>query len=312
MNQQLKDWQSSGEYISYSAHQHQVFVKQVGNPNASSDKTLLLLHGFPESSYSYNAVLQGLTQTFDRIILFDMIGYGWSDKPVETFSYSLLEQADIAFQVWKYFGITGGHILSHDMCVSVATEILTRHEHHLLPDWFSDGLKSVTFTNGSMILKFSKLRITQKILLSRYGALLGKVISYPLFSKQVKGAHGNSNLTNEAIQALWTANTYQDGTRKSYLTIKYLNDRKQFEQTRWMPALSQTQLPIHICWGEDDQVAQVIMAKYLKEKTCPHATLTIMENVGHFGQLGNPKKWLEAVALFYQSIILIPNEKTRE
>lgn len=299
MNQQLHQWKSTGEFITYSAHQHKVFVKQVGNPTASADKTLLLLHGFPESSYSYHAVLEGLMEHFERIILFDMIGYGWSDKPVEEFSYSLFEQADIAFRVWKHFGITGGHLLSHDMGVSVATEILTRHENDLIPDWFSAGLQSVTFTNGSMVLKYSKLRITQKILLSKYGKLLGNVVSYPLFSRQVKGAHGNSNLSNEEIQNLWQANLLQDGQKKSYLTIKYLNDRKQFEKTRWLPALSQTKLPIHFCWGDDDQVAQIIMAHHLKEKVCLSAKLTVMSGVGHFGQLGSPQKWLECVLAFY-------------
>ena len=165
MHTKLTQWESSGEYITYGPFQHKVFVKQIGNTNATVDKTLLLLHGFPESSYSYNAVLDGLSTVFDRIILFDMIGYGLSDKPIENYSYALLEQAETAFEVWKHFGITGGHMLSHDMGDSVATEIVARHENDLMPSWFSDGLQSLTFTNGSMVLELAALRITQKLLL---------------------------------------------------------------------------------------------------------------------------------------------------
>ena len=299
MSPKLTAWKSTGEYISYGPFQHQLFVKQLGNPAATADKTLLLIHGFPESSYSYHAIVDGLSKTFDRIILFDMLGYGWSDKPTENYTYSLFEQADTVFEVWKHFGITGGHLLSHDMGDSVATEIVARHENGIMPAWFSDGLQSLTFTNGSMVLELADLRITQKILLSSYGHLMRNVTTFKIFDQQVRSAHGNKNLSTEAIQALWDLNTLQDGQKKTYLTIKYLNDRKRFEKTRWLPALAQTKLPVHICWGDEDAVARVAMAHYLKEKICTNATLTIMKGLGHFCQLGSPDQWVEYVSAFY-------------
>lgn len=302
MTPQLKSWQSTGSYISYGPFQHKIFVKQVGNPNAASDKTLLLIHGFPESSYSYHAIIEGMRQLFDRIILFDMLGYGWSDKPTKGYTYSLFEQADTVFTVWKHFGIKGGHILAHDMGDSVTTEIVARHENDQLPSWFSDGIQSLTFTNGSMVLELADLRITQKILLSRFGPLFKNVLSFKLFNQQVSSAHGNDHLSDEAIKNLWEANCLQDGHRKTYLTIKYLNDRKRFEKTRWLPALGQTKLPVHLCWGDQDAVARVEMAYYLKEKICKEATLTIMKGLGHFCQLGSPEKWVEYVSGFYRKI----------
>lgn len=301
MSPQLSAWKEAGEYITYCPFQHQLFVKQMGNPNASPQKTLLLLHGFPESSYSYHAVLNGMLKVFDRIILFDMIGYGWSDKPTENYSYSLLEQADTAFHVWKHFGVKGGHLLGHDMGDSVATEILTRHENDLMPAWFSEGLQSVTFTNGGMVLELAKLRTTQKILLSRYNFILRNIITFGIFKHQVQSAHGNKNLSKAEIQTLWQSNLLQEGHRKTYLTIQYLNDRKQFEKTRWLPALSQTQLPVHLCWGDEDAVASVAIAHYLKENVCKDAKLTIMKGSGHFCQLGNPDKWIESVSTFYEN-----------
>ena len=299
MPPQLSTWKSSGEFIPYGPFQHQLFVKQLGNPTASAKKTLLLIHGFPESSYSFHKVVNGLLEKFDRIILFDMLGYGWSDKPTENYTYSLFEQADAVFEVWKHFGIKGGHLLSHDMGDSVATEILARHENGLMPAWFSDGLQSLTFTNGSMVLELASLRITQKVLLSSYGHLMKNLATFKLFNQQVRSAHGNQNLSAEDIELLWKGNTLQDGQKKSYLTIKYLNDRKRFEKTRWLPALAQTKLPIHICWGNEDAVAKVEMAYYLKENICLNATLTIMEGLGHFCQLGSPEKWVRDVNGFY-------------
>ena len=105
----------------------------------------------------------------------------------------------------------------------------------------------------------------------------------------------------DEVRNLWDANTLQNGHRKIYLTIKYLNDRKRFEKARWLPALSRTKLPLHLCWGDQDAVAVIAMAHHLKEKVCPQATLTVMEGLGHFGQWGNPEKWVEAVGGFYRA-----------
>ena len=300
MSPQLKQWESNGEYIEFSPNRHRLFVKAIGEVNASADKTLLLIHGFPESSYSFHRIIDGMLKIFDRIILLDMIGYGFSDKPIEDFAYSLMSQADAVMATWRHFGVKGGHVVSHDMGTSVATEILARHENQMMPGWFSEGLKSMTFTNGSMVLKFSKLRITQKILLSKYGHLMKNFTTFGLFNHQVRSAHGNEKLLAEAVERLWELNTLKEGHKKAYLTIKYLNDRKQFEKTRWSPALVASDLPIHFCWGDDDQVARIEMAYHLKEHIQPKATLTVMEGVGHFCQLGNPDRWVECVGEFYQ------------
>jgi pimeloyl-ACP methyl ester carboxylesterase len=239
-------------------------------------------------------------KTFDRIILFDMLGYGLSDKPETEYSFSLLEQADTAFEVWKHFNITGGHILAHDMGVSVTTEIIARHENKLLPSWFTNGIKSVTFTNGSMVLSLSKLRISQKLLNSDYGEFFNKYSTFKMFKHQIKSAHGNNNISDEEIDILYAFNELQDGNKKMHLTIKYLRDRTKFEKTRWLPALAKTKLPIHLCWGDADKVARIRMATYLKENVCKDATFTTMKGLGHFGQIGSPEKWVAYVSAYYK------------
>ena len=76
---QLKQWESEGRYLKTVLFQHKVFCKDVGNPAAPPDRTLLLLHGFPESSFSFHKVVEGLAKLFERVVLFDFPGYGLSD-----------------------------------------------------------------------------------------------------------------------------------------------------------------------------------------------------------------------------------------
>jgi len=296
---ELKQWKSEGDYLITRLSRHRVFYKEVGSSDASPENTLLLLHGFPESSFSYHKILKGMSVVFDRIILFDMPGYGLSDKPVENYSYSLFEQADVALQVWRQLGVSGGHLLSHDMGDSVATELAARYVSGVMPGWFSAGFQSFTFTNGSMVLDLADLRVTQKILLSRLGRFMGHFLNVSMFRQQVRSAHGNGKISERDIELLWDNIRQQDGQKKSHLTIQYINDRKRFEKTRWLPSLARLKKPVHICWGEDDSVARVEVARYLKNNVCPDATLTIMPETGHFCQLGNPEEWIRSVKTFY-------------
>lgn len=299
--QKLEDWKAQGQYLSLGLQNWNVFVQDLGNKNSSAKETLLLLHGFPESSYSFHAVLEGLLGHFKRLVLFDFVGFGWSDKPSACFSYSLLEQTDIALSLWTKLGVTGGHLLAHDMGNSVATELAARQVQGQFPAAFKDGILSYTFTNGSVVLELARLRITQKLLLSHWGAALKSISSYPLFRNQIKSAHGNFNLAEEEIQLLWEGNCLQEGHRKNHLTIKYIKDRRRFEKSRWLPALTHLAVPIHLCWGTDDAVARVTIPNYLKEHICPQAQLSLMQNVGHFCQLDQPRLWLKTILQFYHT-----------
>lgn len=58
--------------------------------NISPEKTLIILHGFPTSTYDYVDALDYLKTEFSRVILMDFIGFGFSDKP-SNYSYSLFE-----------------------------------------------------------------------------------------------------------------------------------------------------------------------------------------------------------------------------
>ena len=300
MSPELEDWKSKGQFISFGHQQLKLFVLEFGDSSASPDDTLLILHGFPESSYSFQAVIDSLATRFKRIVLFDMLGYGMSDKPETGYSYSLIDQADSAFHVWNHFGVKGGHLLSHDMGISVATEIIARYNQGFMPNWFSEGFKSLTLTNGSMVLELAALRSTQKILLSKYGKRMSGLTSYKLFKQQVTSAHGNDRLTEEQLKLFWELNTLQKGNRKSYLTIHYLRERLLYEKTRWLPALSKLKIPIHLCWGDLDQVARIEMAYYLKEHIIPNADFTIMKGLGHFCQMGSPEEWSGYILAWYK------------
>ncbi|RZI87887.1 MAG: alpha/beta fold hydrolase, partial [Microbacterium sp.] len=78
-------WRASGRTVRIDGRD--LFVHDSGQ----GDVPVVVIHGFPGSSYDWAGVV-GLLP--GRVIAFDLPGYGFSDKS-PTASYSLFSQADV-------------------------------------------------------------------------------------------------------------------------------------------------------------------------------------------------------------------------
>lgn len=299
---ELRDWRERGARRVATPLGHEAFVIDEGNPAAGPDATLVLLHGFPESSFSFAGAFPLLAERFERVFSFDFIGFGFSDKPADGFAYSLIEQADVALRMIREAGITGCHFVAHDMGDSVMTEILARLNANR-PQWFSEGARSVSFTNGSMVLGDAKLRLGQRALISPFGPLLARITdSLTIFEKQVVSAQGNDRLTEEQIIDMYSA--AGTGAPKGLMAelTGYIKERRRFEASRWLPALRNCEAPVQICWGGDDAVAPVAIAHRLKAEVKPEAELTVIDGLGHFAQIQDPARWYEGLSPFWDRL----------
>src|SRR5262245_42749831 len=142
---------------------HRIFGREVFTvtEGVGDGLPILVLHGFPSSSRDFLPALPVLAAR-RRVIVHDHLGFGYSDKPVD-YSYSLLEQAEVALELWRSLGVTRGHLLAHDYGTSVATEILARKDRGLA----SLDVASVTFCNGSVYQELASITPSQRLLKSR-------------------------------------------------------------------------------------------------------------------------------------------------
>ncbi len=281
----INAWKKKGSYV--TTGKYRLFVIDQGNkPNR---ETLLLLHGYPTSSYEYYKVLPILTQKY-RVVVHDHLGFGFSDKP-ESYSYSLLEQADYALLLWNRLGIEQAHIVAHDYGCSIATELVTRNELGLCPI----KIQSVTLTNGSIHIELARLRFIQKLLKHPFWG--PKVVKFTtkntytrslrkLFSTQYQGL-------NTELEALYALTRRNNGQLVIPKITQYLNERFKFH-SRWVGALIRTSLTVYIVWGEADPIAVVEMADVLEEEI-RNSHKTVLPDVGHFPALEAPELWANTI-----------------
>jgi pimeloyl-ACP methyl ester carboxylesterase len=284
LSTELADWKRRGQTLDVFGRE--VFVIEAGEPDA---EPLVILHGYPSSSFDYHQVLGLLAERF-RVIIHDHIGFGLSAKP-EDYSYSLIEQADIALGVWRQLGVGSGHLLAHDYGTSVATELLARRERDLL-DFDVDA---VTLCNGSMHVELAEMSTLQKLLPVRgVGPLVAKLANHTIFRAQIRRILGEGgSVSDHEIDLMWEALEYAGGRKVIPQIARYQYERKAFWH-RWIGALKALDLPCHVVWGRQDAVAVAEIAETLAGEV-PGARLTWLDDLGHYPMLEDPNRWARAV-----------------
>lgn len=277
-------WQTLGKY--HQIGDHKIFAIEAGE----GEETLVILHGYPSASFDYYKVLEMWKPHF-RVIIHDHLGFGFSDKP-KNYSYSLLEQAEVAQQLWQKLGVKKAHLLAHDYGTSVATEIIYRRNIGIEPI----EIQSATLGNGSMLIEMSKLLLSQKLLYhSFFGPWLAKLSSRGYFKYNMRKIWWDKSKCDDAeLDILWDMLTANGGREALPKITQYIPERFKF-WNRWIAnGLYKTELPINILWADKDPIAVVAMAQEL-HKNIPNNRLQILENIGHYPMLEAPEVYGNAV-----------------
>lgn len=271
----VSQWMMSGSYFEHN--KHRIFYKRTA---ASKKPTVLLIHGFPTASYDFATVWPLLAKKFN-LITADMLGFGFSDKPTDH-PYSIIEQADMLLALLERERISAFHILAHDYGVSVAQEILARQAKSKKP------ALSVCFLNGGLYPEFHKPLLVQKLMLTPLGPLLAYFFTKGKLRASFDAIFGNKKASDEEIEAFWELIDYHNGRRVVPKLLHYMNERHQYRE-RWVNAMEQTQIPVHMINGPLDPISGEHLAKAFAERN-PRAKVSSLPGVGHYPQTEAPEK----------------------
>ncbi|QSI32114.1 alpha/beta fold hydrolase [Variovorax sp. RKNM96] len=101
-----------------------IFYREAGDPALPA---LLLLHGFPASSFMYRGLIERLAHRF-HVIAPDYPGFGHSDAPsVVEFSYTFDSLADIVGKFTEQLGLERYALYMQDFGGPVGFRLATRH-----------------------------------------------------------------------------------------------------------------------------------------------------------------------------------------
>ncbi|GIU53797.1 alpha/beta fold hydrolase [Shewanella sp. KT0246] len=294
--QKLTQWLNQGYFHKHCFAKHfenNVFVKQTGNKGLPA---LLLIHGFPTSSYDWQPIWDELTQHFHLITL-DMVGFGYSDKPTD-FPYSFDAQANLIEDVVASIGIEKVHILSHDYGNTVTQELLARqHDAQQNQTPLTFEILSSVLLNGGIFPEVIHPILIQKLLLSPIGFIVAKGMGYNAFKRNFDNIC-SINIEENELRKYWQLIQHNQGNRIFHKLIQYMKERVKYRD-RWVGALQQNTSPMRFINGLEDPISGRDMLKRYQELITNPDTISLA-GVGHYPQVEAPEQVLEHAFFFWK------------
>ena len=254
---------------------------------------LLLIHGYPTSSWDWNFIWRDIAAHF-RLAALDMLGFGLSEKP-GNIAYSIFSQADFQEALLEHLGVSEAHILAHDYGDTVAQELLARQNDGAL----SFAIKSVVFLNGGLFPELHRARPVQKFGLTPFGFLIGLVMSRARFRKSFDELFGaDTKASDEELDAYWALIQEGGGRRILHKLLAYIPERRK-NRERWVGALRASSVPLRLIDGGADPVSGAHLYRHYRE-FAPNADAVLLDEIGHYPQTEAPAAVVAAFLDFHR------------
>lgn len=256
-----------------------VHVERVG-----SGPTLLLIHGFGGSTFSWREVQPALAADFDVVAL-DLSGFGYTERPKSDASYTVQAQAGLVLRLLDALGVSEADVAGHSYGAGLALHLAQTHPDRVRTLILVDGGPNEGApANVATIPAF--LRPLFACLLERFfltrDAIRGFLVGYVHRDEIVTDAVVDGYLARLRVEGL--ADTL-NGLSES------MNHR--------LPAIDLAVIgqPTLVIWGTHDGVFPISAGRRLAERI-PDAAFVEFENSGHLPMEEEPERFVEVVRDF--------------
>jgi len=282
LTERVRAWQGRGHSEEFRGYEIHTFRRQGDGP------LLLLLHGFPSSSYDWRLLLE--QKLPPNVLAFDFLGFGLSDKPRDH-DYSLFWQADLSEELVRRHGEGRPvFILAHDMGTSVANELMARD----LEGKLEMEIAGIVLFNGSMVLEVASPTPAQRALRSPLGPLVARLSSERFFRHQFGSVFSAAHpLGDGEAEDQWSLVCHNGGRTLGHRLVSYMDQREEHAE-RWHGAIREWAGELSLAWGMHDPVATTAVLASLRELR-PGVAVSELPELAHYPQLEDPARLARAL-----------------
>ena len=285
---------ASGTFVEPSVVRggHKIYVRDY----RGSGPAFVLMHGFPDNLHIYDELAQILAAKGHRVVTFDFLGYGGSDKPADH-SYSARGLEDDLHAVVETLRIAPIIPVAHD--ASGPTAINWSLEH---PDWIAKLVLLNCYYGSEPTLKFPEL--ISLFADPAYRDLARAIISDPeqfgwllTFQGNQFGREAPVAFRERAQKILVPAIRAQFRATPSaaiaFMSLTAELHSAVFANTKRVPEFAKFRKPVELIWGAGDPYLNVGVAQNIKNSFC-HSKLTPLR-LGHWPQIDAPEEVAKAL-----------------
>ena len=255
-----------------------VYVEQAG----VSGETVVLLHGFGASSYSWRRVIPELAKSF-RVVAIDLNGFGYTERPRDAASYTREGQERLILGVLDALGIRRAHFIGHSYGGGLTLFLSARHPERMLSMVLVDS-SAPTYPDD------------RRSRMARIRPLNAVFLEYALRVAFVRRSLAHSfydpSVATPELARAYLARLQVEGERDAYygLTARLGPPGAGVDLTR-------IEVPALIVWGANDPLIQPALGREAA-RLLPHAQFSLIEKTGHVPIEERPLEWLRIVLPF--------------
>jgi haloalkane dehalogenase len=256
----------------------------------------VLMHGFPDNLGIYNRLAPLLAAAGQRVVVFDFLGYGGSDKPAD-YPYTArnlegdLEAVADALQLEKVIPVA--HDASGPTAINWSLEHQDRVAAVALLNTYYDAAPALRFPEFINLFSDPEYRSLATALIidpAQFGWLLD--FQGRQFLRDAPSAIQElaQKMLVPVVRGQFAATP---SSAPAFLSLTRELREKVQANTRRVPDLSGLDRPVSLIWGAGDPYLNPGVAEHLKG-LFPDADLTVLQ-AGHWPQIDTPNDVAEAL-----------------
>jgi 2-hydroxy-6-oxonona-2,4-dienedioate hydrolase len=243
-----------------------------GMPN-NGTKDLVLLHGLGASSERWLLVAPTLSKYF-RVIVPDIVGFGYSDKP--TVEYTMDFFVDFFSEFLCNLSIKRPHIIGSSFGGHLAAEYAIRHKRNI---------DKMVLASPAGIMRTSTPVLDQYIMAALYPTYENAYKAFRDLAYDVSAV--NDEIVTDFVKRMSLPNA-------KYAFMSTLLGMRYSQPLRGR--LSSVITPTLVIWGDCDRMIPVQYAKEFKE--IPNSELIVIKDCGHTPYIEKPMTFNRVVLKF--------------
>jgi pimeloyl-ACP methyl ester carboxylesterase len=261
------------------------------------DETLLILHGFATSSYDYHKIIDELKKSY-RVIIPDLIGFGFSSKPKHYF-YTAKDQASLLTVFLRALEIEDLSIMAQGFGVCILDEI----ESIIELGNVDLNLNDIYIINSRIQLALTKDETDLELQKQSFTTSLTKMsLSLEMFKKYVKMTFYNKEeVSDEELEIYWKMLNFNNGIKTMDFIENYMLETARFGKKR-LKNLKKSSINKYIIWGKNDEAYCLESFEKIKDllEINPENN-ALIEDCGYFPMLEKPEEFTSIIKSFKKS-----------
>lgn len=270
---------------------HRIACGRHGADDGGDGDPMVLIHGTPSHSFIWRNVVPALTAAGFRVHLFDLLGFGASERPRDPAVDTSVDAQDAVLTgLMRHWGLERAHIVGHDIGGAVALRFGVFH---------AEMVRSLTVIDAVSYDSWPSVT-WREIIATGLDALIRApdAAHRERFARQLRMVvHDKSVMAGDVLDTYLDAISGPLGQPSFFQhQVRHYDSRYTAEINDRLAALGAAR-PVQILWGETDEWQPVDWAHRLAADI-PGSALHVIPEAGHFAMEDQPETVAARIAAF--------------